>query len=171
MIITSIPRSGSTHYCIELAKTEKLHFVDEPFSELNQKVLTFKKRHHECSKVLRKQLTFDDVWQNRNSYVISNHNTILPLMIESSVFLARKDLRGAMLSLWAKLKVVFGEDEAAAYLKLYFSWTNNFIDYVLTNSKSVLLSEDLGYTFTNIESDTRFDLLYKNSNLPITFPI
>lgn len=170
MIITSVPRSGSTHYCNTLAKEQGKVFVDEPFSELNQKILTYKKRYHECSKVLRSLKKIDDAWSNRDSYIISNHNMILPLLESTDVFLTRKDLKGAMNSLWHSLNKVFTPNEAEAYLKLYLNWVLAFIDYVSKKNIQPLYSENLGLNFRTHESTERFETLFLQSTMPSTFP-
>jgi hypothetical protein len=170
MIITSIPRSGSTHYCNDLAVAAGKPFVDEPFSELNQSILTYKKRYHECSKILRAQNTVDDAWSNRDSYIISNHNMILPLLESTDVFLSRRDLKGAMRSLFHSLNKVFSREEALAYLKLYLSWTHMFLKYISDRNIKVIIAEDLGYIFNVYEECDQFETAYLKSKVPSVFP-
>jgi len=189
MIVITLPRSGGTKFCMDLAKEHNLEYFGElcfdHTTNYDHKFVSLaehKNKHHEipnCQPV-RTPHNFMRALSNHEKYVIqSNIHSPITLLPFADYFLLRRDFHN-MVKSWFNFIVdtVEQRDDADAV----FSWmlpnmidrfgkyTNIIIEYCYINWKTITWYEDLYSTSTNYvkaEQNHRYsrvlDLIHETS--------
>lgn len=165
MFVSALFRSGSTHFCKELATELNLIFLDEVYDPLNADVLRLKRLNHECTdllKTLDKSRLSDigfqkQLWENHDLYLVNNHNYDIPWFDAAQLFFARRDLVGALSSMH---KLIVRSKMPESNISFYVSWMKRFIEYSVQFSqrRKVVFAEQLGYVFRESEEGADLDL-------------
>lgn len=106
MIVTALPRTGATKFCIDLAKELGLEFV----GQIDRHSISHcsdidKQRFHETS--IQPELTFEkinDVMYDHSEFVVLNNNCNPALFYESNYFITRRDVKMIYHSLFTFIK-------------------------------------------------------------------
>lgn len=154
MIISALFRSGSTHFCYELANKLGLDFIDEIFDPLNDDILRMKRLNHEFRPVLKnldsarnQDLRFKlKVWEDHSLFVVNNHSYDIPWFNAASIFFCRKDLLGSLQSMY---ELISKSKQPQENIWIYADWMRRFVEYCLIakNGRPLVLAENCGYVF------------------------
>ena len=152
MIVSSINRSGSTKYCLDLANELCLPFYDEPFEY--EVAVDHKQYLHEIGQSLTqsKSISFLNSIDLDKS-VVNNHNINYLTLRATSRFLSRQNVQD---SIWSYI----------AYMDRYFKYykrpSSVFLPFVIDR----MLSKTLYFYEYCTESNVNIivpDLTYKNN--------
>ncbi len=135
MIVTSIPRSGSTKYCVDLAKMLSLPLYDEIFNF--EVVQDHKQRIHEATitEIYPRNPAFLKTVDFKNC-VVNNHCINYFSLLHTDVFISRENVQD---SFWSLLN--YTEKYIAEYVP---DTKQENIDYML---QDVLINEGLKAQF------------------------
>ena len=155
MIITSLPRSGSTKYCMDLSHPHSdLIYVDEVF-ELGM-TTQHKVAIHTITDIQHQTKTASSIAKlDFSKCVINNHEINWFMMENTDVFLSRQNVQDTVWSYVAYMdkyhRVIYNLDSTRGDLLMYSHLErlklriHFFYDYIITKNKTIVVP-DLEFT-------------------------
>jgi hypothetical protein len=147
MIVTSLPRSGSTKYCVDLAKRLNLPFYDEIFElEINS---NHKQSIHEITlDVVHPKTTAFIQSLDFEQCVINNHEINFFTLEKTDVFLSRRNVQDSVWSYLAYtdkyIKQYTGsssDDQLHLLVGKYLKRITLFYEYCSVNNKEIIIPD------------------------------